>query len=182
MGIRTGLLSIAAALLVALPAVGASHPGQALRVDWSALRPAGQSGGVLLSSAASDFGRELSSELGGRTIEITGFLLPSDREGALVYEFMLVPMAGACSHSRQPPPNQVVRVTPEQPFEAEKIYQIVTVKGTLEASFDKAQLFILDGVRVVESGYHIGSAAVDAGNADALPAAVSSPWKFLKQP
>lgn len=179
---RTGLLSIAAALLVVLPANGASHPGEALRIGWSALRPAGQGGGVLLQSVASDFGRELSSELGGRTVEITGFLLPSDSEGPLVYEFMLVPMAGACSHSRQPPPNQVVRVTPEQPFEAERIYQIVTVKGTLEPSFDKAQLFILDGVRVVESGYRIGSAAVNADNQDALPAVGSSPWKFLKQP
>jgi uncharacterized protein len=179
---RTGLLSIAAALLAALPAVGASHPDEALRIGWSALRPAAQSGGVLLSLETSDFGRELSSELGGRTVEITGFLLPSDLEGALVHEFMLVPMAGACSHSRQPPPNQVVRVTPEQPFEAEKIYQVVTVKGTLEASFDKAQLFILDGVRVVESGYRIGSATVASGGQEPPPAASSSPWKFLKQP
>lgn len=112
---RTCLLSIAAALLVALPADGAPRRDEVQRIDWSALRPAGQSAGVLLSSTASDFGRELSSELGGHAVEITGFLLPSDREGSLVYEFMLVPMAGACSHARQPPPNQVVRVTPARP-------------------------------------------------------------------
>jgi uncharacterized protein len=132
--------------------------------------------------AESDVGRELSSELGGRTVEITGYLLPSDREGPLVYEFMLVPMAGACSHAPQPPPNQVVRVTPAKPFEAEKNYQVVTVKGTLEAGFDKAQLFILDGARVVESGYRIGSAAVETAEAAAAPPSVgASPWKFLNK-
>jgi uncharacterized protein len=65
------------------------------------------------------------------------------------------------------------------PFEAEGTYQVVTVTGTIEPGFDKAQLFILDGMQIVESGYRIGSAAVEHGAAGALPAIGRSPWKFL---
>lgn len=170
-------LAAMAALLLASPAGSASH--SALRIGWGDLRPAGQKEG-LLSPAAADLGRELSDGLGGSMVQISGFLLPSDLEGSLVYEFILVPMAGACSHSRQPPPNQIVRVTPQLPFTAEGVYQLVTVKGVIVPGFDKAQLFMLDGVRVVESGYRIGSAVVEVnGPPGPLPAGDSSPWKFL---
>jgi hypothetical protein len=173
-------LLLATVVLLAVPANGAS---QAQRIEWSDLRPAGQKAEQLvLPAAAPDRRWELSAELDGRTVEITGFLLPADREGNLVYEFMLVPLAGACSHAPQPAPNQVVRVTPRKPFEADGSYQMVTVIGAIEPGFDKAQLFILDGVRVIESGYRIGMADVKkaggGGGGGRIPG--PSPWKFLR--
>lgn len=179
MKMRTDMLSAVAILLLAMPASDASASGETLRIGWADLRPADQKAGLLAMPAASDSGRRLSAGLEGEAVEITGFLLPSDRDGSLVYEFMLVPTAGACSHAPQPAPNQVVRVTPERPFDADGSYQLVTVKGMLEPGFDKAQLFILDGVRVVESGYSIASAVVEARRSAIPAAATGNPWKFL---
>lgn len=115
------------------------------------------------------------------SIELTGYMLPSDQEGGLVYEFMLVAQPGACSHVAPPPANQVVRVIPDEPFTATRIYQPVRVTGTLLSEHNKAQLYVLDGVRIVESGFRISSAEV-AGVSDgpaSLPRGTNSPWRFL---
>ncbi len=52
----------------------------------------------------------------GQEIRIEGYMLPVDREGDKVYEFLLVPYAGACSHMPQPPANQMIHVFPAQPY------------------------------------------------------------------
>jgi len=80
-------------------------------------------------------------------------MLPVDRDGELVYEFILVPWAGACSHSASAPPNQMIHVYPKNPFRSTRIYQAVTVTGSLQPGLDKAQLFILDGTRTLTYGY-----------------------------
>ncbi len=114
-------------------------------------------------------------------IELTGYMLPADRDGDLVYEFMLFSQPGGCSHVAPPPPGQIVRVIPDQPFKAERMYQSVRVTGTLLTESNKAQLYVLDGVRIVESGFRISSAAVEGVSVapPALPRTGKSPWKFL---
>jgi len=175
---RIRVLSVAGCLLAHHAAAAETH-----HIEWTALRPAEQHPLQSVETKSAFSGRDLSAELGSQTVEITGYLLPSDREGPLVYEFMLVPWAGACSHTPAPPPNQVIRVTPDKPFAAEQTYQVVTVTGALDPGFDKAQLFIFDGVKVVESGYSISAAKVEtvAGEAGAPPAHRQSPWSFLNK-
>ena len=104
--------------------------------------------------------RAANPALAGHEIELLGYLLPIDREGDKVYEFMLVPTPGACSHGPQPPPNQIVRVSLREPFAAAGIYEPVSVRGTLRAGTEKAQLFMIDGLKVVETAYSIGAAQV----------------------
>lgn len=82
-------------------------------IFWRALRPADQAKAkVPLSGTAvsGPQGETLAWHGEAHPIELTGFVLPIDQEGDLVYEFMLVPWAGACSHMPSPPPNQLVRV------------------------------------------------------------------------
>ena len=86
-------------------------------------------------------------------IELTGFVLPIDQDGDLVYEFMLVPWAGACSHMPSPPPNQLVRVVPQAPLHLTRMYETVTVTGALQPGLDEAQFFMIDGNRVLTYGY-----------------------------
>jgi len=91
-------------------------------------------------------------------ITLTGFMLPIDQDGDRVYEFMLVPWAGACSHSA-PPHQPTGACVSEEPFH----YEVVTVTGTLRPGMDKAQLFVLDGVQVLYYGCSMSHAHVVKG-------------------
>ena len=113
-------------------------------------------------------------------VEIYGFLLPSDQEGAKVYEFMLVSRPGACSHAAQPPADQIVRIVPDAPFDIDRLYQPVKVTGLLQREDNVAQIFILDGVTTVESAYRMRLASVELmAGALRAPDNAASPWKFL---
>ena len=123
---RLALLSAAAAAS-ALLLGAASARVDAQRILWSELRPADQEAGMLMmpSTPASMLakGETLSPDLEGKQIELTGYLLPVDREGDLVYEFLLLPMSGLCSHMPPPPPNQAVHVFPAKPYRSTEIYE-----------------------------------------------------------
>jgi hypothetical protein len=152
-------------------------PGAPTSVGWAAL---GHAGGKPDATAGAN-AAGLAWDLAGRDIEITGYVLPVDRDCGLVHEFILVPWAGACSHAAQPPPNQVVRVTPDRPYPLSRSYERVSISGRIKPGLEKTQLFIMDGVAVVESGYSIGRARVAAAEGPELaPTPGPSPWKFLK--
>lgn len=183
---RLALLSAAAAAS-ALLLGAASARVDAQRILWSELRPADQEAGMLMvpSTPASMLakGETLSPGLEGKQIELTGYLLPVDREGDLVYEFLLLPMSGLCSHMPPPPPNQAVHVFPAKPYKSTQIYEAVTVSGTLRPELEKTQLIILDGVSVIASGYRMSKAEIAKAESvpDALPSRKATPWSFLNK-
>jgi hypothetical protein len=125
----------------ALIIVATAARGETLHIGWPELRGA-------------------SARIANESVKIEGYLLPADRDGDLVYEFMLVPYPGACSHMPQPPPDQIIRVLPEKPYKARENYETVSVVGRLKKSREQTQLFMIDGVKVVDSGYSIGQAEV----------------------
>jgi hypothetical protein len=129
-------ISASAFILVATAA-----RGEALHISWPELRGA-------------------SARIPSESVKIEGYLLPADRDGDLVYELMLVPYPGACSHMPQPPPDQIIRVLPEKPYKARENYETVSVVGRLKKSREQTQLFMIDGVKVVDSQYSIGQAEV----------------------
>ncbi len=170
-------LAIAAAGL--LLAGGPAHAARLL--GWAELRPQAQPA-MLTAPLAGDMGRAAASDADGETVEITGFLLPADREGELVHEFLLVPWAGACSHTPAPAPNQVLRVHPDTPYRAAGIYEVVTVTGRLTSGRDLAQVFIFDGVAVVESAWHLDASTVvgrGMGDRQPTPHEGPNPWGFM---
>jgi hypothetical protein len=129
---------------------------EAFKIDWPEL----QSGSARIAS---------------EPIRIDGYLLPADRDGDLVYEFMLVPYPGACSHMPQPPPDQIIHVIPHKPYKASESYEPVSVVGRLKMSREQAQLFMIDGVKTVDYEYSIGHAEV-------LPAPPSFVPRFATSP
>ena len=177
---------LAGGMAASLMTIGAaSAPVDTTRIHWSELRPADQAAGMVVMPSAPPAsvakGETLSLGLEGRQIALSGYLLPVDREGDLVYEFLLLPVTGLCSHLPPPPPNQAVHVFPSKPYRLTEIYEPVSVSGTLRPELERTQLMILDGVSVIESGYHIGKAEVaKADNVpDALPSRKTTPWSFL---
>lgn len=133
-------------------------------IAWSALRPAEQSSRAEITTTATSAMQSADSLVwrnASQPIELTGFMLPVDQDGDLVYEFILVPWAGACSHSPTPPPNQLVHVFPKEPFRISAMYQAVSITGSLRAGMDKSQLYIMDGTRVLTYGYSMEHASVE---------------------
>ncbi|TPJ62997.1 DUF3299 domain-containing protein [Mesorhizobium sp. B2-6-1] len=157
-------------------------------IFWKDLRPATQAvaeeaGLPMIAAKLPDRGETLSLGLQDKTIQIAGYALPVDREGDLVYQFLLVPWTGACSHMPTPPPNQIVLVTPAQPYKISRAYQPVSVTGALKPGMEKSQLFILDGVSVIQSGYTVRKADVTGVDTvpDTVTLPVNSPWTFLNK-
>ncbi|AZO01525.1 DUF3299 domain-containing protein [Mesorhizobium sp. M9A.F.Ca.ET.002.03.1.2] len=181
-----GLPAAVAALLLCFDTASAS--AEAARIFWRDLRPAAQPaaesvGLPMVAAKMPDHGETLSLNLQDKTVQLAGYALPVDREGDLVYQFLLVPWTGACSHMPTPPPNQIVLVTPSRPYRMSKAYQPVSVTGTLRPGMEKSQLFILDGASVIQSGYAVRKAEVV--DVDAVPDTITqpanSPWRFLNK-
>ncbi|MER8866480.1 DUF3299 domain-containing protein [Mesorhizobium sp. M0751] len=159
-----------------------------MHIFWKDLRPASQAaaesvGLPMIAAKMPDHGETLSLNLQDKTVQLAGYALPVDRDGDLVYQFLLVPWTGACSHMPTPPPNQIVLVTPAHPYRMSEAYQPVSVTGSLKLGMEKSQLFILDGVSVIQSGYTVRKAEVV--NVDTVPDTitlpVNSPWTFLNK-
>lgn len=176
-----GLLLALAAASAILPTGGAmAAPADTLKIGWNDLRPADASGSARIDPATAE---DLSWNLQGKTIEIAGYALPSDREGDLVYQFLLIPWSGLCSHIPPPPANQAVLINLKTPYKLSETYATVSVTGVLQPELEKTQLFILDGVSVIESGYRIAGAEVAPAEAisGGAPRPDDNPWSFIRK-
>ena len=71
-------------------------------------------------------------ELDGQYVKLPGFIVPLESdEGGLLDEFLLVPYFGACIHVPPPPPNQIVYVKLEKPYEVTDIWEPYWIVGTM---------------------------------------------------
>ena len=67
------------------------------------------------------------------------FIVPIGFKGSSVTSFILVPYFGACVHV-PPPPNQLVFVTTETPYESEGLFEAVNGAGVLGTDPTSARL------------------------------------------
>ena len=178
--------ALAAALVFA--ATGADAAADVAHILWKDLRPTAQAVAEdanlpMIAAKLPDHGETLSLNLQDKTIQLAGYALPVDRDGDLVYQFLLVPWTGACSHMPTPPPNQIVLVTPAHPYTMKEAYEPVAVTGVLKPGMEKSQLFILDGVSIVQSGYTVRKAEVASVDTvpDTVTLPINSPWSFLNK-
>jgi hypothetical protein len=106
----------------------------------------------------------------GRTVRLTGYLVPASADGRGVTDYLLVPWAGACSHTPPPPMNQIVRVRAEAlalPHEdaVARSGTPLTLTGTMEVRPVEQMLFFADGMVPIRSAYALQGAAVADGPA-----------------
>lgn len=76
-------------------------------------------------------GAPVNEAMNNRRVRIAGFVVPLERRGMLVHEFLLVPYFGACIHTPPPPANQILHVFPAKPVTALAM-DPVWVEGALE--------------------------------------------------
>lgn len=176
---------------IALTLLSGASPASAevQQIFWKDLRPATQRaaeslGLPVIAAQLPDHGETLAWGAPETIVELKGYALPVDREGEMVYQFLLVPWSGACSHMPTPPPNQIVLVTLPKPFRLERTYAAVSVTGLLKQDMERSQLFIMDGLTVIPSGYAFSKATV--APADGVPDAIEAPqgpnpWSALQK-
>jgi hypothetical protein len=70
--------------------------------------------------------------LNGQKVRIAGFVVPLERKGEQILEFLLVPYFGACIHVPPPPANQIIHVIPDKPVSGMKTMDAMWVSGTLK--------------------------------------------------
>lgn len=71
--------------------------------------------------------------LDGERIRIPGFVIPLERAGNKVSEFLLVPYFGACIHTPPPPSNQIIHVRTSKPLTNMRTMDTMWVSGVLHA-------------------------------------------------
>lgn len=137
---------------LALPAL--TSPALAAKVtelSWEDLLPEGDStlpaelqnlkphdeGAAAASQAVSTGVR---TDWNGEIVKLPGFMIPIDFSGGGVTAFILVPYVGACIHVPPPPPNQLVLVTTDRPYENDSMFEPVVVTGMFGTAHTSTQL------------------------------------------
>ena len=117
--------------------VRSSAPGQYLEIAWEELLPAGwdpaaafkgldlgalrdgdpRAADALAKVQALWQQAPINAQLDRKRVRIPGFVVPLERRGMLIEDFLLVPYFGACIHTPPPPSNQIIHVRPSKPHE-----------------------------------------------------------------
>lgn len=106
-------------------------------------------------------GDTLNAALDGQTVRLPGYVLPLEITGKKVTEFLLVPWVGACIHTPPPPPNQIVHVRADAPFEVTSLFAPVWVTGRLAAGAVRRELTLLDGSSDIDIGYTVRASRIE---------------------
>ena len=106
-------------------------------------------------------GRAVNTTLDGALARLPGYLLPLEFSGTQVSEFLLVPWVGACIHTPPPPPNQIVHVKLDQPFEFKHAFDAVWVIGRIATKEAKKSVYITDGSADISVGYSMHASKVE---------------------
>ena len=163
---RRGILAGLGALALA-PLAGRLRAEATIDLNWGDLVPAlGQGetyrrlselGVVQHGEMTSPFEQETAAavtrEYDGKRVRLPGFVVPLDYDGVGTTAFLLVPFVGACIHVPPPPPNQIVFVTTETPYELSDMFEPVIVTGMFGASAAETQL--------ADGGYSLSADVVE---------------------
>jgi hypothetical protein len=103
----------------------------------------------------------VNASLDGQTVKLPGYMLPLDITGKKVSEFLLVPWVGACIHTPPPPPNQIVHVVADAPFEMPGLFAPVWVTGRLSTGASTQSLQMIDGTAEIDIGYTLRASRVE---------------------
>lgn len=76
----------------------------------------------------------------GKTVRIPGYLIPLELDGTAMTVGLLVPYVGACIHVPPPPPNQLIFITAEKPYNGSGLFEPVWVTGTFGIAATETQL------------------------------------------
>ena len=91
----------------------------------------------------------------GQRVRIPGFVVPLERRGEQVTEFLLVPYFGACIHTPPPPANQIIHVYPAKPVKNLRTMDAVWVIGVLDTTRPETQIGTERAMGMGTAGYRM---------------------------
>lgn len=155
------------AVLAALAALAAAPArSETMALTWDDLVPQGAGTfyeslrmlgvvqhGELSTPFDQELGAKLTHDYDGRMVRLPGFAIPLDFDGTGATTLILAPYVGACIHVPPPPPNQLVLVTTDAPYESDSLFDPVAVTGrfsTLAAETDLAEIGYAIAARRIE--------------------------------
>lgn len=163
---RRLLLASAAAAILAGTSRMALATSEPLELDWKDLVPEGSGTNIdaLRQLGVVEHGRmstpfdqmtdaEITTDYNGKLVRIPGYLVPLDLDGTSVKAGLLVPYVGACIHVPPPPPNQLIFVYVDTPYESQGLFEPVYVVGTFGAAATATQ--------IAEVGYAMSEARIE---------------------
>jgi len=154
---------ILAALTGLMLAGGAQAGPKPLNLTWPKLVPEGNGGPdytrvspvlQIIKGLMSDEAKTSSvvTSLNGRSVRLSGYVVPLKHKGTRVSEFLLVPYVGACIHVPSPPQNQIVYVITKNPIKVKNLFAAVTVTGIMSTQSSANEM--------AETGYRINDGDV----------------------
>ncbi|CAD0186750.1 hypothetical protein RUESEDTHA_03661 [Ruegeria sp. THAF57] len=96
--------------------------------------------GELSEPVDAEKGAQLTTKYNGLRVRLPGYLVPLKFEENKVLSALLVPYVGACIHVPPPPPNQLVLLTLETPYELEALFEPVWAIGVFSLNKAETQL------------------------------------------
>ena len=114
-----------------------------------------------LMERVAELQRAVVKELDGQQVRIPGYALPLELHDQGTDELLLVPYIGACIHVPPPPANQIVLVTLNQSYKADRLYEPVWITGQLKVQASNSSLYLVDGDASVESAYRLEGVRVE---------------------
>ncbi|GIU18803.1 DUF3299 domain-containing protein [Shewanella sp. MBTL60-007] len=128
---------------------------------------------VRYMSLAQRKAESLNTEVNGKRVSMSGFVVPTKFNGVKATEFLLLPYAGACIHMPPPAANQIVKLSYPAGFEVENVQFPVTVSGTINAEKKTELVQLVDGKMNVTMGYAMDALTIEKYYGDAVPAPVA---------
>ncbi|MGE6648912.1 DUF3299 domain-containing protein [Shewanella colwelliana] len=106
-------------------------------------------------------GKNIVSSLAADNIALTGYLVPLAQQDVQRTRFILVPSAGACTHTPPPPVNQTILIDFPKGYELKTLYTRVMVKGDIEAKSHETLIALSDGNQKLKAGYLIRATDIE---------------------
>ncbi|WP_171125630.1 MULTISPECIES: DUF3299 domain-containing protein [unclassified Ruegeria] len=108
--------------------------------------------GELSEPVDAEKGAQLTTQYNGLRVRLPGYLVPLKFEENKVLSALLVPYVGACIHVPPPPPNQLVLLSPETPYETDTLFEPVWALGVFSTNQSETHL--------AKVGYEITAAEI----------------------
>lgn len=112
----------------------------------------------------------LNTDVNGKLVNMSGFVVPTKFNGVKAVEFLLLPYAGACIHMPPPAANQIVKLSYPPGFEVENVQFPVTVRGTINADKQTELVQLVDGKMNVTMGYAMDALTIEKYYTDTMEA------------
>lgn len=120
----------------------------------------------------------------GQSVSIAGFAIPAPPESDGTPAAYLVELAGMCSHTPPPLPNQMIRVRLESDWTPEYMHQPVRLSGQMHIDPSKRVVPVVDGDVAMKATWRLDLSTVEVFKPAATTIAGGSEWveQLLSKP